>query len=467
MERQLIIEIEKQPPIIGESPTSPKHHLIKERLNDAISVVPRGTRLPTLRELAELFNTTQHPVQKAINSLVADGVLYSRPRSGVFVADSHKNISYRNDVIPVREIKLYIDNLLPRQKLFWLNTISEFEKEHRLIRIKLEENRNTQDSYDILVSNPRILSSEDSLNYLEVNSFFSDIDETTSSNINVIRNFHIPIFFNVPCIFYNKNLLAELGLEIPSTDDFNQQCVFLEKIIENSQQLDSSAKPLANALQMIVWLGSKSQDIVNFIRENQDNGNHMDALNSELDSFIDFYRFINQNKTPTIEGDMMRIFIDGQVVAFMGWNYNTEALNVHQPDFQWEMKPFISYDDIVFATPFTLAIKKETPCPIECVRFLKYLLSEKSQISAAKYSGIPVGPLVRQTLRQTDEPDNNTLLKEIQQLRMSEYKDAADVYLNFNLINDEIWRAVDAENYDKSALKNIVSLGRAYFQTIA
>jgi LacI family transcriptional regulator len=52
-----------------------------------------GTKLPSLAQLAELFDCSLGLVRQAINTLVAEGVLTSQPRKGLFVAENRPAVA--------------------------------------------------------------------------------------------------------------------------------------------------------------------------------------------------------------------------------------------------------------------------------------------------------------------------------------------------------------------------------------
>lgn len=53
-----------------------------------VGVVKEGEKLPSERELCELFNVSRAPVRQALSALELNGVIYSRQGEGVFVKNS-------------------------------------------------------------------------------------------------------------------------------------------------------------------------------------------------------------------------------------------------------------------------------------------------------------------------------------------------------------------------------------------
>ncbi|WP_394187004.1 FadR/GntR family transcriptional regulator [Metabacillus halosaccharovorans] len=53
-----------------------------------VGVVKEGEKLPSERELCELFNVSRAPVRQALSALELNGVIYSRQGEGIFVKNS-------------------------------------------------------------------------------------------------------------------------------------------------------------------------------------------------------------------------------------------------------------------------------------------------------------------------------------------------------------------------------------------
>src|SRR3989339_765387 len=67
---------------------------IKEFIKEEIvqEKILEGKRVPAMRELAERFGVGLVTIHKAISQLKEEGVLYSRPKKGIFLTENGKNI---------------------------------------------------------------------------------------------------------------------------------------------------------------------------------------------------------------------------------------------------------------------------------------------------------------------------------------------------------------------------------------
>lgn len=82
---------------VDRSASGPVFRQIARQLRERIdnSVLPRGTRLPPTRDLAEQLGIARNCVVEAYEELIADGVLEGRGRSGTFVATNRALASPR------------------------------------------------------------------------------------------------------------------------------------------------------------------------------------------------------------------------------------------------------------------------------------------------------------------------------------------------------------------------------------
>lgn len=67
---------------------------VKEKLKEGIlkEEIVRGNSLPTIREIGEKFGVSLVTVSKAINELVEEGILYARPKKGIYLSENAKKI---------------------------------------------------------------------------------------------------------------------------------------------------------------------------------------------------------------------------------------------------------------------------------------------------------------------------------------------------------------------------------------
>ena len=121
------------------SGSGPKYLRVKRAIRGGIEILQPGTKIPTIREFADCFNVTQPPVQRAINELVTERVIVSKPRHGIFIANQITPELEDRETGLVREIVFKTGCFYPSQRRFWNMAINEFEKTNRYIKIVHKE----------------------------------------------------------------------------------------------------------------------------------------------------------------------------------------------------------------------------------------------------------------------------------------------------------------------------------------
>ncbi|MEB9897059.1 winged helix-turn-helix domain-containing protein, partial [Bacillus cereus] len=76
-------------PYFDEQAGEPKYEQIYRYMKRQIlsGAIPAGTRLPSIRQLAESLHLSRNTVEAAYQQLQAEGYADSRPRAGLFVCD--------------------------------------------------------------------------------------------------------------------------------------------------------------------------------------------------------------------------------------------------------------------------------------------------------------------------------------------------------------------------------------------
>jgi GntR family transcriptional regulator / MocR family aminotransferase len=119
------------PVLLDRSRREPLTSQLVEQLRDAIrhARIRPGTRLPSSRRLSEQLAVSRNTVIRAYDSLIVEGLVESRPASGIFVADSLPGAPVEanaNDSAPARAgtlshmpmppLPLRVPNLIDRQR---------------------------------------------------------------------------------------------------------------------------------------------------------------------------------------------------------------------------------------------------------------------------------------------------------------------------------------------------------------
>ncbi len=89
--------------------TPPRHTQIADRLRSDIQAGrhPLGTRLPNEADLAALFDTSRPTLRQALATLVTEGLIVRRPRTGSVVVATHMPVVLSHAVTSVNELLDY------------------------------------------------------------------------------------------------------------------------------------------------------------------------------------------------------------------------------------------------------------------------------------------------------------------------------------------------------------------------
>lgn len=85
--------------VFALDPSLPKGRAVEHAIRESIArgSLPQGAKLPSTRELAAELGIARNTVVSVVDSLIAEGVLETRPRAGTFVvraAARHREIGH-------------------------------------------------------------------------------------------------------------------------------------------------------------------------------------------------------------------------------------------------------------------------------------------------------------------------------------------------------------------------------------
>lgn len=177
-----------------------------------------GARVPSTRDLAKIIDISYAKVQQGINSLMQDGVLESKPRSGTFVRSGWQNVFLREN------LSFYSNkNTFP-----WLDEFAKMlgnSVENLRIQWKFLES--------FIEIRPTLDVQNNHEQYMDLSEIFDDLYPDKSSFFTEpFKSFYlpggklsgIPFIFSPRVIFYNPKLFKVADCSIPQNgwtwDDF-------------------------------------------------------------------------------------------------------------------------------------------------------------------------------------------------------------------------------------------------------
>ncbi|SCW33221.1 oligogalacturonide transport system substrate-binding protein [Ruminococcaceae bacterium YRB3002] len=246
--------------------------------------------------------------------------------------------------------------------------------------------------------------SEDGTGYYDINKLADQIDLSSFTEEDLAtgtRNGHLnalPIAYNTVCLFYNADMFAKYGLDIPSTwDDLFDAAKAMRK--DNIYVLGMVNKHLF--LLLNAWF-EQTTDRTLF----DDNGKYIGSA-SDVKMILEFYKELSDNKVimPLYDFNVSNLE-DGAVAGTVCWTSDSirycqpaidegtdivigDYLRVSEGDqSEWYIKPATMY-----------AISINCSDPESCGRLVDFLLNDPDfAVLQGTEKGVPVSSSARQAL---------------------------------------------------------------------
>lgn len=458
---QKLTRLAKANGVAHRTDKEPRYARIRERLRALAAGAAPGLRLPTIREMADVFQVTGPVVRRAVLDLAAEGVLRVKSRSGVFIAQPRtEDILHAADTMEptgseARTLTWYSEYWLSPQMAALRKATQEHEGKNSGISVAVSDTRNDfcdAAGHDVLDGS--------------LISFFRQWRNIPLLNIGALVGVEntmwpyasgvprsrcmLPIGLSMPCLIYNQDLLDAAGLAAPATENFAQQLSFFATIRETWKARKLAARPLCSYISPHVWLGSWSEELLRRIRNpDPDNASNPDQHRdlsplAELLPLIHAQDFAAEN--------ILKAFQREEVACFLGWNYHVEALAASPARCAWGWRPLHAMDDRIVALPRLAAVRAETLYPVECARLI---MRVREQLLQLPLGGCAPGGGESMATDQLLTPGNGN------RGWILPYLTEEDAYLFFHVIGDEFENLLRGAPLDR-VMESALRLGRAY-----
>ncbi|MDD5708147.1 MAG: GntR family transcriptional regulator [Kiritimatiellae bacterium] len=449
----------------------PKYWLFKQAILTLIKEkgLKVGDKLPSLRNLAKEQRLSIGTVRKAIDQLVAEGVVSSRQGLGIFVKDSGADPHARSSAhsgggpaspLAVRKtIRFCPQTSSPDHNPFWRRCIAEFEKRHPHSRVEFVQGPPEELSAEVLRT----------IDVVETGGLISDLavrfpaaDLSAFSSPTVAQAApkgarFFPLHATVGCLIYNTELLRALGMAPPDYTDFGGQMAFLETLSERLRTHRDEGLALSCNIPPYHFLGGVADRLIRGILHHDEPSFGPDALEVMAKSVV-LKKIFFRGRKPD-DYDDSHFFMEGKAPIFPAMHYQTLFLAHRRLPFEFGAHPFFAADNTIDGTVGVLIANAETEAPVECVRFIRHLLSDESQACLSeggfvtcRYMGLKnvLRPLARYSPENLDAWAKRILL------RLPASREERD--LTLSVIEPELYSATDAESF----LQNVWAMGKGY-----
>ncbi|MGE9290412.1 MAG: GntR family transcriptional regulator [Puniceicoccales bacterium] len=456
---------------LRRSPPAPRtiHLTITKALRDTLQNFPANTRIPPIRYLCKQLNISLVTAQRIISDLTQEGILYSQPRSGVFIASPASTTSHTpsatspKDRIPAgvfeSSFSFGTGSVEDFQQPLWKDLIHKFCQKYPNTSPKLQhilDPSEKVDAYERLEWNNDWVGDSNHRLDLRESAPASLADRSTPEGL-------IPLYHRSNFLFYHPELLHRCEISPPNYRTFGEQLQFFKNA---SPKLKAKGyDPLPFSMQQpITLLGSRHLDL--FFRlvykskpEPATRREFIEATGRVLELCQTCQRAPGSNN-PLADENRLRFMKGKEIPLFLShsvdfWRF-TEA-NLPTPI---EAYPILSTDDSLFLWPMVGTATRNSRNPVEALRFLSFLVSDEAQgaFSQTGTYGADLNPRFSPTT--TADPD---WLKETL-TRSSPIRLASSelFYLAIRILNNELWHALLDHVSVEQAVEEALQLGRVF-----
>ncbi|RRJ98437.1 GntR family transcriptional regulator [Opitutaceae bacterium TAV3] len=479
---------------VGNGPG--KQPFIKKLLADSVSEQPAHTRLPPMRELAGHLGVSLVTAQRAVTELVADGLLYSKPRAGVFVAnatgkgdvdatiEAHNHAAKQGNWRSDRRTKNRVrrgaaqspfdscfrfgtESHTDFQRPLWEGLVGKFGERYPHNRAEMvfvpdpEDSTHELDAYERLGWNAQWAGDEDHL--LDLRNYAPPEMAARCTEQGLL-----PLYYRSNYVFSNRELLRRCGVPAPAFRTFEGQLAYLRTAAPLLERQGFDPRPVS-VQQPVTLIGARHLRLYFSLTAGGGGGakvargagrEFLAAAEAAMAICRQSRRGPGQRSALSREG--REAFVNGQAPLFLSHSVDAWLFSESKLSFEFEYVPSLCTDDSLFLWPMVGAVNRDSQHPAECVRFLNYLLGEEAQREFARTGNIPV------SLPAGDAPpmacDRVWLAEALARSEPLHLPTAELFYLTINVLNNELWHALLDHVSVEEAVDQAVQFGRSYLR---
>lgn len=446
-----------------------KYTACKQLVTDTVSTHAAHTRLPPVRTLAENLGISLVTAQRVVSELVADGVLYSRPRAGVYVApkkSADNPVSARDAFAngPSFESRFTFgtDSRADFQRPLWTGLVERFGRRYPNTRAELVfvddtgEAASRLDAYERLDWNVNQPGDDDRL--LDLRDFATD-------DISARCNEHgaLPLYFRTNYLFFNPAILTRCGVPAPDFTTFEEQAVYLAKAAPLLEKHGHEGVPFS-VQQPITAMGADHLGLFfSLVESTRSNRAGLADFTAAADRTLRFCRLGQRApgfRNPKAQEARLR-FMAGQDAFFLGHTVDYWQFSESRLLFPVRCVPTLNTEDSLFLWPMIGGVTRRSVRPAESMRFLAFLVGPEAQAEFARTGNFPADDAL-------PPPANETAPATLARIRAASkpmhLANPAHFYLAINVLNNELWHALLDHVSVEQAVKEAIQLGRSYLR---
>lgn len=449
--------------------TATKHPMLKKIIAEAVINVPQGTRIPGIRDLALALNSSLVTTQRAVTELINDGILYSKARSGIFVAtgSSGQSLATTGALDSKMQSPFHCqfhfgtDSEAPYQREFWMRLAAGFQKRYPNTEAVLHFEADSSDRSKPLDVYERSAWSRywvaDRDDILDLGEFAGDDLPMEKASAGLLPLYHRTYF-----LFFNPEFLSRHGLPIPQYRTFADQTEYLQQVAPMLEKLGLNEKPFS-IQEPVTLLGGHIATFFSLLKHENNGGSVSEPLANAFDKLVSFCRLSRRARNGHADWQMARSeFLKGKYPFFFGYSVDMWEFSSLNLPFEPAAYPTLCTDDTLFLWPMQGVVGRHSQHPVESVRFLSYLLGEEAQAAFTSTGNFAANPKVSSLPKM--EADHQWIQDTLRQSHPFELTNAEDYYLVINILNVELGRALYEKSQSKTVLRRAVQLGQSYLR---
>jgi hypothetical protein len=441
-----------------------KYPAFKKILTDVLAEHPPHTRLPPVRLLAKSMKISLVTAHRVIAELITDGALYSRPRAGVYIADTTPTPEdTTNSPSFESRFRFGTESRADFQRPLWTDLLQHFGERYPNTQAELTfvsdatASANSLDVYERLDWNNEWSADENQL--LDLRAFAPEELAAQCTDLGML-----PLYFRSNFLFFNPELLESCAVAEPRFRTFADQVTYLVNNTPLLERCGFNPHPFA-VQQPITLVGSSHLDLFfSLVYSDQENAGDLSSLIAAAEHALHLCRL--SRRAPGMQNPLAREarqrFMAGREPFFFGHSVDYWEFSQAPLPFSVGCHPTICTDDTLFLHPMVGCVSRHSKRPAESMRLLSYLVSPKAQAQFAETGNYPVSLAAQDAPSTTAAPD--WLANVLARSHPMHLPTPERFYLAINVFNNELWHALLDHVSVELAVSQAIHLGRSYLR---
>ena len=416
-----------------------------------------GDKLCSESELARKYSGSVYSVRQATRQLKEQGLLYSVPKSGVFV--NTPDNSGRTEKSPDNStdmektlVRFATRGILAPQKALFRKIGASFEQTSLFSgmtsiyhQAKPSVPFPQADLYEF--SNHSVVY-QNKETFIDFRRYFS---ETVRFPDRMKDSAGIPLCYSLPVLLYNRRLLEELGFGAPDCGDFRTMTAYLDEVTAAVACRGEYVLP-GTSQNIIYKLGRVTDEVFSDIRNR----------NFTEKQFLKKFRDVFRSATaywkkyhicyPNRSRRHMNDFVMEKTPFYFGLSADYLKIASRYPDFPLGAAVMPSCDNTVSGITLVLAVDSESPCLIDAVRLAKHFQKAEFQADLARIGYAPAEKNNYRFLPFDNASDD---------LQVYDCIGRENFPIAMNILNVELWNTVLFDKPMEEAVRDILIFSRS------